>query len=139
MNRKESATRILFIFDDEASFQIWKCMANVIEQLPPVELFLALDATEGLSMLEYVHPDVVVIDNNMSEERDMFIDSLSTDHPPILIQVDDSSKLGNTFHGKEVIYIERNGSLEGIHKTLLVAASAAENNELKLSTILQVH
>ncbi len=128
MIEQGKATKILFIDEDEASFQIVKCMANVIEQLPPVELFHACDATEGLMMLDNVKPDVIVLNDDMKEERDVFIESLSADHPPILIQSEDSpsqSAPKTRCTGKQVTYVEKSGTLEGIHKTLLVATSVA--------------
>ena len=137
--KQGTTTKILFIYEDEASFQIWKCMANVIEQLPPVELFLALDATEGLNMIDHVKPDVIVLDNDMADERDMFLDNISVDHPPILIQTDSTSRNQQMVNGKQVVYVEKNGTLEGIHKTLLVATTVAKQQLPKDVAQEQIH
>lgn len=125
MKDKKPAMRILFLDQDEASFQIWKCMANVIEKLPPVELFHASDATEALMLLENVKPDVIVLDSDLEEERMMFMDSITDTHPPILIQVDEDEKQQRNSTDDKVFYVTKTGTLEGIHKTLLVATSVA--------------
>lgn len=128
MKDKKPAMRILFLDQDEASFQIWKCMANVIEKLPPVELFHASDATEALMLLENVKPDVIVLDSDLEEEHVMFMDSIAETHPPILIQVDEEGTQQQKSTDDKVFYVTKTGTLEGIHKTLLVATSMVTND-----------
>lgn len=119
-------TKILFIDNDEMIFQIRQCMARVINQLPPVELFHASDATEGLQLMEQMKPDVVILDDDVPEERDLFLDSLSHIHPPIMVQVEQEMNQKRRGRGnKEVTYITKNDSLEGLHSTLLVATTLA--------------
>lgn len=115
-------TKILFIDNDEMAFQVRQCMVRVLNQLPPVELFHANDATEALALLENLKPDVIILDDELAEERDLFLDSLTPKHPPVVVQTESEAKKAAR---KEVTYIEKNESLEGIHQTLLVATTLA--------------
>ncbi|MCC6932475.1 MAG: response regulator transcription factor [Deltaproteobacteria bacterium] len=126
MSTKE-VTRILFIDDDETSFQFRKCMVQVLQQIPPVELFHAQDATEGLSLLEKIKPNVVVLDENLCEECDLFLDSLSKNHPPIVMQTENrKNKSKHSFRQyHDISYIKKNESLAGIHETLMVVTDIA--------------
>jgi DNA-binding NarL/FixJ family response regulator len=116
-------TKILFIDNDETAFQIRQCIARVLSQLPPIELFHACDATEGLSLLENLKPDVVILDDELNEERDLFLESLPGKHPPVLVQT--QLPAPRTGAHREVTYMVKNESLEGIHQTLLVATTLA--------------
>lgn len=115
-------TKILFIDSDEAAFQIRQCVAQALSDLPPVELYHARDATEALAIMEKLQPDVVVLDEEEQGEKELFLDSLSINHPPIVMQVDEAEQAA-TKPQQEVTYVVRNESLEGIHETLMVAAS----------------
>lgn len=128
MQRNERVTKILFIDNDEMSFQIRKCIAKALVQLPPVELLHANDATEALAAVELMKPDVVVLDAEMdAQERDLFMDSLSGNHPPIMLQTnnDDHSLSNASSSQKTVTRIQKNETLEGIHQTLVTATSLA--------------
>ena len=120
-------TRILFIDNDEMAFQIRQCMAKVLSQLPPVELFHANDATEGLALMEDLQPDVVILDDELPEERDLFLDSMTSIHPPVLVQTE-TEKHPAPNKKKQITYIEKNESLEGIHHTLLLATTLASRD-----------
>ena len=113
-------TKILFLDNDETAFQFRKCMAKVLGQLPPMELFHAGDATEALHLMEQLRPDVVVIDNEVPEERDLFLDSLPGAHPPVVVQSDTEQKANGN-----ITYIRKSETLEGIHETLIVATAIA--------------
>ena len=118
-------TRILFMDGDEASFQIWQCMARTVEQIPPVELFYAGDATEGLSMIDHVKPDVIVLnfDEDLAAERETFMDAVYGKHPPILIPDDKAKAAEDPRPENGIVYVKRTETLDGIVKTLLVAAT----------------
>ena len=120
-------TKILFIENDEAAFQILQCIARALLTLPPIELYHARDASEALAMLDSLGPDVIVIDEDEAEERDLLIDSLSVNHPPIILQTDttDSPNAASSLD-EEITRIPRCESLEGIHETLKVAAALGE-------------
>ena len=121
------STKILFIEHDEAAFQILQCIARALVSLPPIELFHARDASEALAMLEALDPDVIIIDGEETEEKELLIDSLSTDHPPIIIQTDDEQEESEVIElDKEITCVPRGESLEGIHQTLKVAAALGE-------------
>ena len=45
-------TKILFIDQNEASFQVQRCVAKALSSLPPVQLYHAHDATEALAMID---------------------------------------------------------------------------------------
>lgn len=127
VDRDVSPTKILFIENDEAVFQIRQCIARALISLPPVELYHARDATEALSMLESLSPHVIVIDGEETEEQELFIDSLSVQHPPIVVQTEqDAQERPRFMSDEEILCIEKNESLEGIHRTLTLAASLGE-------------
>lgn len=125
-------TKILFVDDDEALMQVWQCIAFALEGIPPVEFFHAADATDGLTMLEQCKPDVIVLnlDENLSEEREVFMESLYGAHPPVIVPTD---REGETVGRDDVIYVTRGGTLDGIHKALLVATSAATRGQARRS------
>ena len=120
MKSKDVATKILFLDDDEISFEFRKCMAKVLSSIPPVELFHASDATEALGLLESLHPDVIVLNEDLAEENALFLDSLTQDHPPIVVQTDKEQKKALD---ESITYIKRNETIEGIHQTLVVATT----------------
>ncbi len=134
MEQEIGITKVLFIDDDEVSFQFRKCMAQVFGALPPVELFHANDATEGLLMLEDIKPDVVVLDQEMPEECELFIDALSGSHPPVVVQVEEDIELNNKLRSNvHLTYIHKNESLAGVHETLMAVTAIASkgNNSLE--------
>jgi DNA-binding NarL/FixJ family response regulator len=117
-------TKILFVDGDETSFQVRQCMAKVLNSLPPIELFHARDATEGLALLDQLKPDVVVLDDEIPGERDLFIDSLPGNHPPIVLRSETNSVKPEKFRLDEpVTYIPKNESLDGIHQTLILVTA----------------
>ena len=120
-------TKILFIQDDEGTFQILQCIAKALLTLPPIELYHARDASEALSLLESLCPDVIVMDEEEVEEKELLIDSLSLNHPPIILQTDEViESLEDDSLNAEIVRLQRGESLEGIHKTLQVAAELGE-------------
>ncbi len=117
-------TKILFVDSDETSFQVRQCMARVLSSLPPIELFHARDATEALAMLEQLKPDVIVLDDEIPAERDLFIDSLPGNHPPIVLRSETTLPAPEKFKlDKHVTYIPKNESLDGIHQTLILVTA----------------
>ncbi len=124
MKQDVGPTKILFIDNDEISFQIRECIARALKNLPPIEMFHAHDATEALAMLESLNPDVVVLDDDSKEESSLFLDSLTPNHPPVLLRTGRrAAKNGNTVDN--ITPIIKNESLEGIHQTLIAAAELA--------------
>jgi chemotaxis response regulator CheB len=116
-------TKILVIDGDDASFQVRQCIAQALGSLP-IELMHARDATEALSLLERFCPDVIVIDDDEPGERDLFIDSLAFNHPPVVIETDNPNADVKTFSlEKQITEIPRGDSLEDIHKALLLVAA----------------
>lgn len=117
-------TKILFVESDDMSFQVRQCIAKVIEALSTVELFHAHDATEALSMLDQVKPDVVVFEDEHTGETELFIDSLSPNHPPVVMRTDDATPSEKPFSlDKPITYIPKVESLDGIHETLVLATA----------------
>jgi len=115
-------TKILFIEEDLITFEIRKCIAAVLEGIQPLELFHAKDATEGLELLDEVKPDVVVIGHEERSETELFMDGLTMNHPPVVVDQEESQ----TSHKRDgVTYTKKDGSLEGIHQLLKTAQSLA--------------
>ena len=122
MELGRTKTKILFVDSDESSFEFRKCMASVLTTLPPVELYHANDATEALVLLEAVKPDVVILDGELTGEAELFLDSLSIGHPPIVLQTNGST-IGRMLVEEELITkIEKNESIDGLHNMLKLAS-----------------
>ena len=127
---KTRTTKILFIDRDDASFQVRKCVAQVINELPPLELFQAKSTNECLSLIENLRPDVVVIDEDSPREWEVFLDQLSSEHPPIVITIDrQQQSIELPISNKEVSYIPKSESLDDLHKTLIYASKVATNSK----------
>lgn len=124
MAEQVQTTRILFVDSDEQSFEVRQCVARVLAALPPVELFHAKDATEALSLLDEVKPDVVVIDDEQTAECDLFMDSVGANHPPIVVRTETRKPDPKTFTlDEDVTYIPKSETLEGIHQTLMLVTA----------------
>lgn len=124
MQAEESLTRILIVDNNERMFEVRQCIARALTELPPIELFHARDATEALALLDSLAPDVVVLDSEEPGERDLFMDSLSSDHPPIVLCTESQSEDSITMEiDREVTYIPKSETLEGFHQTLKLAAA----------------
>lgn len=115
-------TKILFIEEDLITFEIRKCIAAVLEGIEPLELFHAKDATEGLELLDEVKPDVIVLGHEERSETELFMDGLTNNHPPVLMDQDESDTSRKRVG---VTYLKKDGSLEGIHLLLKTAQSIA--------------
>ena len=124
----EPTKKILYIDNDEVSFQLRKCMAQALNKLPPVELYHAADATEALLMLEDLEPDVIIIDTEVEEERLLFMDSLVGAHPPVVLQTEGQTEVSPATLDGSITYIPKDETLEGIHQTLMIAATVATNH-----------
>jgi DNA-binding NarL/FixJ family response regulator len=117
-------TKILVIDEDESSFQIRQCIAKALHGLPPVEMYHAHDATEALAMIERLCPHVILVDYDQPEERELFIDSLSSQHPPIVLETEGEFTSVQDFSvSQEITYIPRSESLEEMHQELLLVAA----------------
>jgi len=129
-------TKILFVDSDDALMQVWQCIAFALDGIPPVEFFHASDATDGLSMVEKCRPDVIILnlDDDLSEERDVFMESLYGQHPPVIVPTDEEQS--ETRKDEKVIYVTRGGTLDGIHRALLVATSAAHRAAIKADSVV---
>lgn len=134
-----SPTKVLFLDQDDTFFQIGQCIAKVLNQLPPMELFHAADATEALALVENLKPDIVVLDDTMPEECDLFIDGLHGSRPRILLQTQSSTSLTAATLLAEVTRIPRHDSLEGVSQVLMMIANIAEGAIQSDSGTGQVH
>ena len=126
-----SSTKLLFIDSDETSAEVWKCMAKVLESLPKFEFFHAADATEALTLMDTVKPDVIVLnlDDDDVDEKEAFIDSLYGQHPPVVIPNEEEKNLIKD--SERMIYLNDCESLDGIHKTLHAAATAVSSLQIE--------
>ena len=124
-------TKILFVEEDELTFEFKKCIAQALQNIKHptegiIEMYYAQDATEGLKILEKERPDIVVLDDNINEECELFLESLSPQHPPIVLQVDGKQK---TKIGKlnNLSCMQRDDSLDSINSVLAVATSILQS------------
>lgn len=123
-NENDKTTKILVVDNDETSFQVRKCIAKVLAALPPVELFHARDASEALALLDQLKPDVVMMDHENQAEKDLFFDSLTINHPPVMVCSDEDDQKQNTFSvDNPITYVKKSESLEDIHQSLMMATT----------------
>lgn len=76
-------------------------------------------------MLENVKPDVIVIDDELNEEKDLFIDSLVGSHPPIVIQTLEGAPKFSGSLNASITRIPKGESLDGIRQILMLATTIA--------------
>ncbi|MCC6221172.1 MAG: hypothetical protein IT291_08040 [Deltaproteobacteria bacterium] len=133
MDDSSNITRILFVDKDERSFQIWQCIAAAIQNLPPIELIHASNASHGLLMIGQIKPDCIVLNfgDEDHSELDTFLKNLLETHPPIIVQAEE--EFFDT-RRENVFFVEQSGSLESIHKTLLAAIESTNNSSRKNSS-----
>lgn len=117
-------TKILFIDNDEMSFEVRRCVVRVIKALPPVEIYHASDATEALEALERFNPDVVVADEDCEAELSLFLDALTAVNTPVLLQTNRRPQDVSLSLRNKTTLIDKEDSIEGLRKTLLAATSA---------------
>lgn len=123
-NEKDKTTKILIVDNDETSFQVRKCIAKVLAALPPVELFHARDASEALALLEQLKPDVVMMDHENEAEKDLFFDSLTMNHPPVMVCTDGENTKKEKFSvDNPITYVKKSESLDDIHQSLMMATT----------------
>ncbi|MDR2337066.1 MAG: hypothetical protein LBE20_00235 [Deltaproteobacteria bacterium] len=126
-----NTTKILFVEEDELIFEFKKCIAQALQKTDKLELFYAQDATEGLRLLEKEQPDVIVLDDTLNEECELFLESLSPLHPPVVLQIEGKQK---TKIGKSdnLNCVKKDESLAGIHSILITATNIALRNNQTL-------
>ncbi len=127
-----NTTKILFVEEDKLTFEFKKCIAKALSCQEELELLYAQDATEGLRILETERPDVVVLDDEISEECELFIESLSPIHPPVILQINGKQKT-QTYKHDALEYIKKDESLAGIHTILTNAKNIAQKTQQTLT------
>ena len=114
-------TKILFVESDVVSFQFRKCMAQVIQSLPPFELVHAKDAAEALEIIESGKADVLVVDDELSDELHVIVDSLDLSDLPILVQSNCELDRQLTTSQLNITVIPKEDTIDHLHRTLLAA------------------
>ena len=95
-------------------------MAQVIASLPPFELVHAKDATEALELIDKDGADVLVVDDELSDELSLIIDSLGNSNMPILLQ--SNGEASEPFSSRlNITVIPKEESIDHFHRTLLAA------------------
>ena len=120
-------SRILIVDHDETAFQVRKCIAAVSAGLSGIELLYARDASEALAIIEKKQPHAVLFSTDENnDEAELLIDSLSSGHPPIVIQGDQSLDNLHIPEPDHIKKIPNDDSLDSIHATLRLLNSLAE-------------
>ena len=120
-------TKIIFIEPCEAAFQFRKCMAQVMQSLPPIEMAHAKDASSALDIIEEEGADVIVVNDDLQDELEVILDSIDNKEFPVLVQSD----VQESFEANKILYIERKNikvipkeeTLDHLHKTLIAATN----------------
>lgn len=119
--------KILIVDQDETAFQVRKCIASVSFGLTGIELLYARDASEAIAMIEKKSPDAILFSTDQdSEEAELLIDSLSSNHPPILIQGDENIEKLYIPEPDRIKKIPNDDSIDSIHETLKMLTALAE-------------
>lgn len=122
-----SRPKILIVDQDETAFQVRKCIASVSAGLIGIELLYARDASEAISIIEKKLPHAVLLSTeDGSDEAELLIDNLSTGHPPILIQGDESLDKLHIPEPNNIKKIPNDDSIDSIHQTLKLLIALAE-------------
>jgi chemotaxis response regulator CheB len=127
VKNSRSKTRILFVEADEAAFQFRKCMSEIIEALPPTELLLATDAGEALEFLAEEKADVLIVDDELTEELEVIVDSIDCSTIPILVQSEPENRESLAKLEKHLRLIPKEESLDHLHQTILCAIKVNED------------
>lgn len=124
MRNEKEVTRILIVEQDESSFEYCRTLAERLEELPPIELFHARDATDALALLESIAPDVLVIDDENPDESELLMESLDSDSLPIVFCTENvDNAIRSLMDANHITCLQRSESLESLHQTLRVAAA----------------
>ena len=120
--------KVLFVDADDETFQFRRCMAKALSDLPPLELYHASRADKAFELLESKDLNVIVIDEELQEEYELFIEGLNSQHPPVLVMVRHSREVDTLDSETKIAYMPKNTSLAGMHQTLLVALELAASS-----------
>ncbi len=123
MQSEKTVTKIVFVESDEVSFQFRKCMATVIQSLPSLELYLATNAEEALKLIEDNKADVLVVDDELTDDLQLIIDNNSLGNIPIILQTDEGEAKLEVFPESTITILPHEESLEEIHSLLKIAHS----------------
>lgn len=122
-----SSTRILVIEGDQANFQVRRCIAQALGLLPDLDLIYAPDVTEGLTIIEKTNLDAIIFSEEDLYERDLLLDSLGVEHPPLVLQTEDSEFFKTKQNlDQRIMYVPIYDTLEGMHQVLLLAATLGQ-------------
>jgi len=127
MDQEITATKIVFIESDEVSFQFRQCMAGVMQSLPEIELFLAKNADEALELIENNSADVLVVDDELTDDLQVIIDNQNLVNIPIILQSDEEELSLQTFPESTITILPKEESIEEIHQTLRVAHDLSQS------------
>lgn len=131
--------RILLIDEDDASYHFHCCMARVLSELPPVEVFHAHDASEALGMLDKVSPDVLLLSHDSKEEKTLLLELLKGNHPPVVVSSDDAPMSLTLAKRAQVTMLPACETLEDIKNVLTLATSLGLGGTKVKETTTAIH
>lgn len=130
MREVSKTTKILVIEGDQTSFQVRKCIAQALGLNTSVELVHASDVSEGLKIMDKIHPDAIIFSENDKLEKEFLLDSVGNIHPPIILQTEDASYFNKKQSIEDnVMYVPFYDTLEGMHQIIVLAAALGEKFE----------
>jgi len=109
-------------------------MSEIIEALPPTELLHATDAGEALEFLEDDLADVVVVDDELTAELEVIVDSIDCSSIPILVQSEPENRKSLAKLEKHLRLIPKEESIDHLHQTILCAVKVSEDRQPKVVT-----
>lgn len=130
-----NATKILVIEGDQTNFQVRKCIAQALGLLPQLDLIYAADVSEGLKMIENYRPDAIIFSEEDLYERDLLLENIGNEHPPIILQTEDSEffKTKQSLE-QDIMYVPVYDTLEGMHQVLVLAATMGKRTKTTQQT-----
>lgn len=135
MQEVRKSTRILVIDADQTNFQVRHCIAQALGLLNSIELIHTSDISEGVNIINSKGTDVIIYSEESLTEKKRLLDSLSLDHPPLVLETSDVNHFKKKQNlNQNIMYVPIYDNLEGMHQVLLLAVSLAEKFTTKHSS-----
>jgi len=127
MQEVRKSTRILVIDADQTNFQVRHCIAQALGLLNSIELIHTSDVSEGVNIINTKGTDAIIFSEESITEKKRLLDSLSLDHPPLVLETSDVNHFKQKQNlNQNIMYVPVYDTLEGMHHVLLLAVSLAE-------------
>ena len=125
--------RVLFVEEDIAAFQILECLVKVLQNIHPIELFHASDASDALSRFSKIHPHVIVMNNESYEDIELLKDNIINENASLVLfrNIDEQDNNKKQKSDTNIVFLPRSETLEEIHNNLIILSSLATKKTME--------